>query len=40
MTLIPSLNEQMDLIKQGSEEIIPEEELVKKIDISFLLQII
>ena len=32
MTLFPSLNEQMDLIKQGSEEIIPEEELVKKIE--------
>jgi len=28
----PSLNEQMDLIRQGVEEIIPEEELVKKIE--------
>ena len=28
----PSLNEQMDLIRTGTEEIIPEEELVKKIE--------
>ena len=28
----PSLNEQMDLIQTGTEEIIPEEELVKKIE--------
>ena len=28
----PSLNEQMDLIKRGSVEIIPEDELVKKIE--------
>ena len=28
----PSLNEQIDLIRQGVEEIIPEEELVKKIE--------
>ena len=30
--IFPSTNEQMDLIKRGSEEIIPEDELVKKID--------
>ena len=28
----PSLNEQMDLIREGTEEIIPENELVKKIE--------
>jgi len=28
----PSLNEQMDLIKRGTNEIIPEEELVKKLE--------
>ena len=28
----PDLNTQMDLIKKGTEEIIPEEELVKKIE--------
>ena len=28
----PNLNTQMDLIKKGTEEIIPEEELVKKIE--------
>ena len=28
----PSLNEQMDLIQTGTEEIIPEEELAKKIE--------
>ena len=28
----PSLNEQMDLIKRGASEIIPEEELVKKLE--------
>lgn len=32
MTRFPSLNEQMDIIKKGTEEIIPEEELVKKIE--------
>ena len=30
----PPLNEQMDLIKRGASEIIPEEELVQKIEIS------
>jgi len=30
--MFPSVNEQMDLIKRGVEEIIPEEELVKKIE--------
>jgi tyrosyl-tRNA synthetase len=30
--LFPPLNEQMDLIKRGSSEIIPEEELVQKIE--------
>ena len=30
--IFPSTNEQMDLIKRGVEEIIPEDELVKKID--------
>ena len=28
----PPLNEQMDLIRAGTEEIIPEDELVKKIE--------
>ena len=28
----PSINEQMDLIKRGTEEIIPEDELVKKLE--------
>tara|TARA_B110000263_G_scaffold39542_1_gene31221 strand:- start:188 stop:1390 length:1203 start_codon:yes stop_codon:yes gene_type:complete len=32
MSLFPPLNEQMDLIKIGTKEIIPEEELVKKIE--------
>ena len=32
MSLFPSLNEQMDLIQKGTEEIIPEDELVKKIE--------
>lgn len=32
MSRFPSLNEQMDLIRKGVEEIIPEEELVKKIE--------
>ena len=32
MIIFPSLNEQMDLIKIGTEEIVPEEELVKKIE--------
>jgi len=32
MSIFPSLNEQMDLIKIGTEEIVPEEELVKKIE--------
>lgn len=34
MHQFPSLNEQMDLIRKGTEEIIPEEELVKKIETS------
>ena len=32
MKKFPTLNEQMDLIQAGTEEIIPEEELVKKIE--------
>ena len=36
----PSLNEQMDLIRTGTEEIIPEEELVKKIEKSISRQLI
>ena len=32
MKKFPTLNEQMDLIQTGTEEIIPEEELVKKIE--------
>ena len=32
MSKFPSLNEQMDIIRKGVEEIIPEEELVKKIE--------
>jgi len=31
-TQFPSLNEQMDLIRRGTEEIIPEEELARKIE--------
>ena len=31
MSKFPSLNEQMDIISKGVEEIIPEEELVKKL---------
>ncbi|HDT12342.1 MAG TPA: tyrosine--tRNA ligase [Candidatus Marinimicrobia bacterium] len=31
MIIFPGLNEQMDVIKKGTEEILPEEELVKKI---------
>ncbi len=38
MSLFPSLNEQMDLIRLGVEEIIPEEELVKKIEKSIKQQ--
>lgn len=34
----PSLNEQMDLIKRGASEIIPEEELVQKIEKSLKTQ--
>jgi len=30
--MFPSVNEQMDVIKRGTEEIIPEDELVKKIE--------
>ncbi|MCC6549210.1 MAG: tyrosine--tRNA ligase [Ignavibacteriaceae bacterium] len=36
--LFPSLNEQMDLIKRGASEIIPEEELVQKIEKSLKTQ--
>ena len=32
MDRFPSLNEQMDIIRKGAEEIIPEDELVKKIE--------
>ena len=32
MKTFPSINEQMDLIKLGTEEIIPEEDLLKKIE--------
>ena len=32
MSRFPSLNEQMDIIRKGAEEIIPEDELVKKIE--------
>mgnify|MGYP001257526885 FL=1 len=34
MSIFPSLNEQMDLIKIGTEEIVPEEGLVKKIELT------
>ncbi len=34
MSRFPSLNEQMDLIRKGAQEIIPEEELVNKIELS------
>ncbi len=30
--MFPSVNEQMDLIKKGTVEIIPEDELVQKIE--------
>ena len=32
MSNFPSLNEQMDIIRSGVEEIVPEAELVKKIE--------
>lgn len=32
--LFPSLNEQMDVIKRGTVEVLPEEELVRKIELS------
>lgn len=32
--MFPSVNEQMDVIRRGAEEIIPEEDLVKKIELS------
>ena len=32
MKNFPNLNEQMDLILKGTEEIIPQEELIKKIE--------
>ncbi len=32
MTLFPSLNEQMDLIRRGAVEILPEDELVRKLE--------
>ncbi len=35
MKTFPSINEQMDLIKVGTTEIIPEEELLKKIEYSY-----
>lgn len=34
MTVFPSLNEQMDLIRKGTKEILPEEEMVRKIEAS------
>ena len=34
MSKFPSLNEQMDIIRRGVEEIVPEDELVKKIESS------
>ena len=34
----PPVNEQMDLIRRGVEEILPEDELVKKIQKSYKLQ--
>ena len=36
MSLFPSLNEQMDLIKKGVDEILPENDLVEKIEKSIL----
>ncbi|RKY51478.1 MAG: tyrosine--tRNA ligase, partial [Candidatus Neomarinimicrobiota bacterium] len=32
MITFPPLNEQMDLIRKGTEEILPEEEMVRKIE--------
>ena len=34
----PSLNEQMDLIKTGIEEVIPESELIEKIEASIKIK--
>ncbi|MCF7832915.1 MAG: tyrosine--tRNA ligase [Candidatus Marinimicrobia bacterium] len=34
MSRFPSLNEQVDIIRKGAEEIIPEEELVRKLELS------
>jgi tyrosyl-tRNA synthetase len=31
-TIFPSINEQMDIIKRGAVEIIPEDELVQKLE--------
>ena len=36
MKKFPSLNEQMDLIRIGTEEIIPEEDLQRKIEKSII----
>jgi tyrosyl-tRNA synthetase len=38
MTHFPPLNEQMDLIRKGTEEILPEEEMVRKIEKSIKTQ--
>ncbi len=38
MNRFPSLNEQMDIIRKGAEEIIPEEEFVRKIEKSIKTQ--
>jgi tyrosyl-tRNA synthetase len=32
--MFPTINEQMDIIRQGIMELIPEEELVKKLEYS------
>jgi len=37
--LFPSVNEQMDVIRRGTEEIIPEEELVRKIERSIAISV-
>lgn len=37
-SLFPSINEQMDIIRRGASEIIPEEELVKKLERSLQTQ--
>lgn len=34
MIMFPTLNEQMDILKSGAAEVLPEDEIVKKIEYS------